>query len=256
MRVAPSPTRPDRVLLEAHALELARGGRMVLRVDALDLHPGERMALVGPNGAGKSTLLAALAGLVAPQAGTLRLAGAPLDTLGPEVRARAIAWLPQAPRAAWGITLAEVAALGRIPWGGADPAHAAQRALERCGIAQLARSRIDQVSGGEARRAHLARAFATEAQLLLLDEPVSDLDPLHRARLLELLALEAAGGVAVVVVLHDLDLALRWAHRVVLLGEGRVLADGPPSDVLTDAHAGRAFGMRVEPCSGLRLVLP
>lgn len=219
-------------------LDIAMGGRAVLHGVSFSAVPGALVALAGPNGAGKSTLLRALAGLIGPHA--------------PDPRH--VAYLPQGARCAWGLTVRQVVALGRLPWGGADPRGAVQSALDSCGIAQLAASRIDRLSGGQARRAMLARALAGEPETLLLDEPVADLDPSACHAIMRLLRRFADGGGTVVAVLHALDLAAAYATRLVVLEAGRIVADGPPQAVLPDAA--RAFGMALHwPATPLLLPL-
>jgi iron complex transport system ATP-binding protein len=214
------------------------GERTVLHDVSFAANDGELVALCGPNGAGKSTLLRALAGLLP---GTT-----PQDP-------RHVAWLPQGARSAWGLTVEQVAALGRIPH--RDRADAAiTKALEVCGIVGLRAARVDRISGGEARRAMLARAFATEPDVFLLDEPTADLDPAASHAIMHLLRATADGGRTVVVVLHALDLALRYAHRVVVLAGGRVTADLPAADALPAAAA--AFGLKFGPDPEPRLLAP
>jgi iron complex transport system ATP-binding protein len=214
------------------------GGRAVLHDVTLATGAGEMVALCGPNGAGKSTLLRALAGLLP---GTT-----PRDP-------RRVAWLPQGARSAWGLTVAQVAALGRIPH--RDRAEGPiTNALEVCGIVGLRDARVDRISGGEARRAMLARAFATEPDVFLLDEPTADLDPAASHAIMRLLRATADAGRTVVVVLHGLDLALRYAHRVVVLAAGRVTADLPAHEALPDAAA--AFGLTFGPDPEPRLLPP
>lgn len=205
---------------------VSRGRRVVLDAMRFVAHAGELCAVVGPNGSGKSTLLLALAGLLPGM---------------PKRDPRQVAWLEQGARAAWGLTVAEVAALGRLPHG--HDGGAVARALDAVGIAGLAGARVDRLSGGEARRAMLARVLATEAAVLLLDEPTSDLDPAAAETLMALLGRVAASGKAVVVVLHAVDLAMRHADRVVVMRQGAITADGAPAEVLAAAAA--AFGMRV-----------
>jgi iron complex transport system ATP-binding protein len=203
------------------------GAREVLHDVTLTAEAGELVALCGPNGAGKSTLLRALAGLLPDTA--------PRDP-------RRVAWLPQGAHCAWGLTVEQVATLGRIPH--RDRAKGAvTKAMDLCGIVHLRAARVDRISGGEARRAMLARVFATEPDVFLLDEPTADLDPAASHAIMRLLRTTADAGRAVIVVLHALDLALRYAHRVVILRAGHVTADLPAGEALPAAAA--AFGLRV-----------
>ena len=220
------------------APSLRLGGREVLRGVDLRLVAGEMVAICGPNGAGKSTLLRALAGL---------LPGMPARD------PRRVAYLPQAARSAWGLTAGQVAALGRIPHGDAAAAPVAA-ALRMCGITALRDVRVDRMSGGQARRAMLARAFATEPEIFLLDEPTADLDPAAAHAIMALLRDTARAGRTVVVVLHAVDLALRYADRMLVLAEGRIAADGAPGAMLPAAAA--AFGLPYGVDSGPRLLPP
>lgn len=231
-------------MIAAEALVVRLDGRAVLDRVSVAVAPGELVALVGPNGAGKSTLLRALAGLAPPSAGTVTLDGRPVAALAPRLRARRIAWLDQGARAAWGMTVREIAALGRLPHGDAAEAPVAA-ALAAVGLAAMAGRRIDRLSGGEARRAMIARVLATEPAAMLLDEPCADLDPAQAFAVMRLLRDQAAAGRAVLVVLHDLALAARYADRMVLLESGRVVADAAADAVMQDAVAGRVFGVRI-----------
>jgi ABC-type cobalamin/Fe3+-siderophores transport system ATPase subunit len=212
-------------MIGASHLSVTLGGRTVLEDVSLTVQPGELVALCGPNGAGKSTLLRALAGLLP-------------DT--PERDPRRVAYLPQGARCAWSLTVEQVAALGRIPHRD-QAASPVSLALQLCGIDALRTARVDRISGGEARRAMLARAFATEPEVFLLDEPTADLDPAASHAIMRLLRDTADGGRVVVVVLHALDVALRYAHRVVVMAGGRVTADLPAARALPAAAA--AFGL-------------
>ena len=210
------------------------GTRTILRdVTFAAPRPGALTALCGPNGAGKTTLLRALAGL-------LPHTSRPDPTL--------VVYLPQSARSAWGLTVRQVAELGRIPHGDrrTEPV---DRALHLCGVEALRDTRIDRISGGEMRRAMLARAFATEPEVFLLDEPTADLDPAAAHDVMGLLRRTADAGTAVVVVLHAIDLALRYADRVVLLRDGRIEADLPANQALPKAAAlfGLPYGLDPTP---------
>jgi len=206
-------------------LSVVLGGRTVLDDVSLAARPGELIALCGPNGAGKSTLLRAIAGLLP-------------DTQASDPRR--VAYLPQGARCAWGLTVEQVAALGRIPH--RDHAMAPiERALRLCGIEPLRSARVDRISGGEARRAMLARAFATEPEVFLLDEPTADLDPAASHAIMRLLRDATEAGRSVLVVLHAVDLALRYAHRLVVLSAGRITVDLPADQALPAVAA--AFGL-------------
>jgi iron complex transport system ATP-binding protein len=231
-------------VIAAESLAVRLDGRTVLDGVSLAVAPGELVALVGPNGAGKSTLLRALAGLIRPASGQVTLDGTPLAVLAPRARARRIAWLEQGARAAWGMSVREIAGLGRLPHGdAAQPPVAA--ALAAVGLDHMADRRIDRLSGGEARRAMIARVLATVPDVMLLDEPCADLDPAQGFAVMRLLRDEAAKGRAVIVVLHDLALAARYAGRMALLESGRLVADAAPDAVMADALAGRVFGVRI-----------
>lgn len=220
------------------APSLRLGGREVLRDVDLRLGAGECVAICGPNGAGKSTLLRALAGLLPDM---------------PARDPRRVAYLPQGAHSAWGLTAMQIAALGRIPHRDAASAPV-EAALQACGIAPLCDVRIDRMSGGQARRAMLARAFATEPEMFLLDEPTADLDPAAAHEIMALLRDTARGGRIVVVVLHALDLALGYADRMLVLADGRIAADGTPAAVLPAAAA--AFGLPYGVDSRPRLLPP
>ncbi len=231
-------------MIQVEDVTLVRSGRPVLAQLSFRVGIGELVALIGPNGAGKSTLLRLLAGLVRPTRGRVLVKGKVLDELPPKVRARWIGWLPQRARAAWGMPVREVIALGRLPYGDRAQAPVA-RAIARLDLASLAEARIDRLSGGEAKRAMIARVLAGEPRVLLLDEPTADLDPAAAFAVMRLLrALAAEEGRAVVVVLHDLTLAARFADRFLLLADGHLVAEGPATAVLNNATAGRVFGIR------------
>ena len=221
--------------LQAEGLALSLGGRRVVDGVTLSLQPGQWLALVGPNGAGKSSLLSLLAGLRPPDAGRLWLAGRPLADWTARDRACRLAWLSQQGEADGDIGVADVVGLGRLPqqglFGAPTPADAVavQAAMAETECIALADRRFATLSGGERQRVLLARVLAVGADVLLLDEPTTHLDPPHQRALVRSLAARARAGAAVAAVLHDLNLALA-ADRLLVMQAGRLVADGPPDD--------------------------
>jgi len=213
-------------VLEARALTLQAGGYTVLRKVSARFEPGQVTAILGANGAGKSTLLAALAGLSPPASGEVRLDGAPLLDLPPRRRAQRLGFIPQTPEIAWGLEVRTVVGLGRSPWLGA-------RGL----------SREDEAAVDRALAAARARALAGEPEWLLADEPYAGLDPRHALEAGDLFRRLAGEGAGVLLTLHDLTLAARLADRVLVLGHGRVLADGPPAAAMTPEILAAAYGI-------------
>jgi len=227
----------------------SHGPRRVLREIGLTLEGGAMIALCGPNGAGKSTLLRLAAGLAAPDRGGVELDGEPVWRLEARRRARSIAYLPADARSAWPMTARRIAALGRIPhlkplrrFGVEDEA-AIEEALRRVGAEALADRVFNTLSTGEQARILLARALATRAPVILLDEPTAALDPRHQLAVMEALKAEAARGALVVFAAHALELAAAYADRVLLLDEGRLHADGAPEAVLDEAAMKAVFGV-------------
>ena len=221
----------------------AIGGRTVLREVDLTVGSGEMVALCGPNGAGKSSAIRAALGLLPLTDGRALLAGQSLSNLSPGQRADGAAYLPQERRIAWNLPAVEVAALG-APWLAGDPAlDRARAALVEVDIGHLADRGVSEMSGGERARVLLARLLTTRARALLADEPVAGLDPDAQLMVLERLAARARSGQAVLVSLHDLTLAARFADRVVVLDQGRVVADGPPLEALRPVILRTVFGL-------------
>lgn len=219
-------------------------GRTVLGGVDLTLHAGELVALCGPNGAGKSSMIRAMAGLL-PLASGLAFAGAEsVRGLSPQQRAERIAYLPQERRIAWDMAAGEIAALGAPFLSGAEALVRAGSALAEVGAGHLRDRGVAGMSGGERARVLLARVLVADARALLADEPVAGLDPDAQLLVLDLLKTRAASGQAVLVSLHDLTLAARYADRIVVIDRGRIVADGPPMQALTPACLLDVFGIR------------
>ena len=254
-------------LLELRDVSVRLGGReLVQRVD-LAVRAGELFGLIGPNGAGKSTLVKAVAQLV-PYAGRILVGGERLEQLPARERACRLAYLSQDDRLQWPISVQDLVALGRHPyrgswWRGAGTAsdadrHAIDRALHATDVWRLRERRADTLSGGERARARLARVLAVEAPLLLADEPVAALDPLHQLRVMELLREQCRTGAAAIVVLHDLTLASRFCDRLLLLHEGAPVAAGSVAEVLSAENLRRVYGIRalLGEQAGQRYIVP
>ena len=220
------------MILSAENLSLTRGRNLVLDRVTMALEPGTITAVCGPNGAGKSSLLMALAGLLKPVTGSVELDGEPLASLHPRQRAQAIGYLPQTPEVAWDVSVANLVSLGRLPHRDAGDA-AVAHALDSADLGSLAQRPVSTLSGGEKARALLARVLAGEPRWILADEPLAALDLAHQLAMLATLRTEAESGTGVVLVLHDLTLAMNHAQRVLVLREGRLLADGPPEHALS-----------------------
>ncbi|WP_338142411.1 ABC transporter ATP-binding protein [Georgenia faecalis] len=211
---------------------------------------GSLSAVVGPNGSGKSTLLRLLAGAAAPDAGTVLLDARDLTALPRRERARELALVEQDATAEVDLGVLDVVLLGRTPhrprWGGdsEDDLAVARAALARAGAPDLAGRAFATLSGGERQRVHLARALAQQPRLLLLDEPTNHLDVAAQLAVLSLARTLAGTGVTVLAALHDLSSALRWCDHVLVLEAGRVVAAGPPREVLTPDLVGSVYGVR------------
>jgi iron complex transport system ATP-binding protein len=204
----------------------------VLQQFDLRVPAGELVAIVGPNGAGKSSVIRALAGLLPLREGQARLGGVDVAALSPRERAARVAYLPQERRIAWNLPALEVAALG-APWlTGAEALRTARSALEDVEAGHLAERGVAEMSGGERARVLLARALTCASAALMADEPIAGLDPDAQLMVLELLRRRARAGQAVLVSLHDLTLAARYADRVVVIDAGRLIADASPLQAL------------------------
>ena len=230
----------DKPMLAAQQLEVALSGRTVLHNVSLSLPSGRLVALVGPNGAGKTTLLRALAGLV-PSTGGIEVGGDHLSSLSLRERAKRFGYLPQGHHVHWPLPAKDVVALGRYPHGATDPARlsprdeaAVLRAMQATNVVEFAERPVTELSGGERSRVALARVLAVEAPIVLADEPTASLDPRYQIDVMINLRGAADRGVLVVVVTHDLGLAARFADTVLVLSDGRLVAQGKPAEALSE----------------------
>ena len=239
-------------MIELRGVTVELGGKPVVdRVDAV-VADGEWLALIGPNGAGKTTLLRAIARLL-PFAGEIALDGRLATDLPRGELARLVALVPQEPSTPPWMTVAEYVLLGRTPHlgplakEGARDREAAASSLVRLDLLPFATRRLGTLSGGEKQRVVVARALAQEARIVLLDEPTAALDIGHQQQALELLdGLRAESGLTLVAAMHDLTLAAQYADRMLLLDAGRVVADGPPADVLTETLISTHYGAAID----------
>ncbi len=242
--------------LQARGVDFSYGRGAVLRGIGVEIRPGERVALIGPNGSGKTTLLRLLSGFLRPDLGEVRLGGRRLTGYSRREVARRVAVVPQTLEVPFAFTVEELVLMGRTPymspWGGPGPGDVAvvREAMERTGVSFLEDRPYPELSGGERQRVLLALALAQEPQILLLDEPTAHLDINHQVEVLDLVrALNRDSGLTVAAAMHDLNLAALYFGRLLLLEDGRIVADGPPQEVLEEQRIARAFGatVRIEP---------
>lgn len=253
--------------LAARGLTLSYEERVVVEGLDLDVPDGRVTVVVGPNACGKSTLLRALGRLLRPRGGSVLLDGAELARVPTRQIARTLGLLPQSPVPPEGITVADLVSRGRQPhqkwwqqWSEADERLVAE-AMERTATTELADRMVDELSGGQRQRAWIAMALAQDTELLLLDEPTTFLDIAHQVEVLDLVRrLNRERGRTVVAVLHDLNQAARYADHLIAMKAGRVVAEGPPAEVVTAELVGEVFGLAAvvvpDPVTGDPLVVP
>ena len=233
--------------------------RLLENVD-IEARRGQFVGVIGPNGAGKSTLLRAISGVLKRQAGSVTLQGRELQSLSSRDVAEIVALVPQIAPFTQGFTSLELVLMGRYPRmgrlqiEGAADRRAAADAMQLTDTEAFSERTLDTLSGGERQRVFLARALAQQPQVLLLDEPTSNLDILHQLKILTLVRQLVDEGLTAIAAIHDLNLAARFCDRLVLLTDGRVVTEGSPLEVLTPEHIERAFGVKSaiyrEPISG------
>ena len=244
-----------RPLARLSDLRLTKARRPVLNGVALEIFPGELLALVGPNGAGKSSALKCLGGIETAWSGRVELEGRPLTSFPADERARRIAYLPQFFAPHWEVSVTDLLDIGRqrglTPFGRCTiraPVPAAVKSnglLQELELTGLLDRQFASLSGGERARALLAKALIARPNLLLADEPIASLDPAHQLRTMQYLR-RSLNEVASLVVLHDLNLALRFADRMAVMAEGRIVMCGTNEDVLTSGILTEVFGVRFE----------
>ena len=236
-------------LLEAEGLGYSIDGRVLVADAAFALGAGELTALIGPNGSGKTTLLRLALGLLEKDAGRSSINGTAVEMLSPVARARRVAYLPQARPLVWPQPVRDVVSLGRFAYGAAlgrlsqEDSEAVERAIRACQLDGFEERAADTLSGGELSRVHLARALAAETPLVVADEPVAALDPRYQHKTMQLFANMTRAGRSVLTVIHDLDLALRYASKVLWMHEGRIVANGTPQETFTATRLRDVFGI-------------
>lgn len=253
--------------LSALQLSAGYGDRAIISGLDLDILPGQITVIVGPNACGKSTLLRTLSRLLRPQGGQVLLDGKSVHAARPRELARTLGLLPQSPVAPEGITVSDLVSRGRHPhhgmlsrWTVRDDKAVAQ-ALQATQTLDLAERPVDELSGGQRQRVWIAMALAQQTDILLLDEPTTFLDITHQVEVLDLLCdLNASRGTTIVMVLHDLNLAARYADRLIVMAAGRIEAMGTAEEALTEANLRRVFELDsriiTDPTSGRPIMLP
>ncbi|MGW4766497.1 ABC transporter ATP-binding protein [Nocardia sp. NPDC004278] len=253
--------------LSAQEVTLGYGDRVIVDGLSIDIAPGVVTTVIGPNGCGKSTMLRALGRLLRPQQGRILLDGKAISSMKTKDVARIVGMLPQSPVAPEGLTVADLVARGRHPhqswirqWSATDEDEVIS-ALAATGIADLADRTLDELSGGQRQRAWISMALAQGTDILLLDEPTTYLDLAHSVEVLDLVdRLHDEHGRTVVMVLHDLNLAIRYSDRLIVMRDGRIVAQGAPADIINVALLREVFDLDAsvleDPVSGRPMIVP
>lgn len=252
MKTTAKKPAPDSEILRIQDLWFSWKDRPAIQCISLGCRAGEFVGIIGPNGAGKSTLLRLIAGLLNPSRGSIQVVGRPLQWMSRREAARVIAMVPQKAATEFAFSVEEVVRMGRYPHRGRFEMESerdvalVREAMALTETSHLSRHPITEISGGEQQRVILARALAQDPQLLLLDEPTSNLDPLYQLHVLKVVRMRVNQSLAVVAPMHDLELGSRFCDRLVLIKDGMILAEGSPEQVLTPDNLRSGFKVRAK----------
>lgn len=263
---APTPsstTTSSHVRVNVRDLLVRRRHKTIVDNVSFDVKAGEVLGLIGPNGAGKSTVLGSLAGIDKPDSGSILVDGRNIASLSAHERAQRLGWVEQHGKVNWPLSVERLITLGRIPhlppWGQLTDIDllAVENAIEKADCDSIRKRQVPSLSGGERARVLLARALAAEPTVLFADEPVSSLDLGHQLQTMQLLRDYASNKRAVVIVMHDLSLAVRYCNRLLLMHEGRLVATGEPAAVLSHQNIAEVYGVSVVTgCESVPWVVP
>lgn len=237
---------------DAANISVVKDGQSLVKDASFTLKPGELTVLLGPNGAGKTSLLQASLGIERPNAGTAMVDGHNIASLSPQARARKISYLPQTRPLAWPARAADIVALGRFAYGasparlGDDDRRAIDKAITACELTHLAERAADTLSGGELARLHFARTLAAQTDYLIADEPVAALDPQHQFRILDLIRSYVDTGNSALIILHDINLAARYADQLLWMKDGEIVARGSVKDSLSPERIEQIYNIQAE----------
>ncbi|MGM0510536.1 MAG: ABC transporter ATP-binding protein [Thermoplasmatota archaeon] len=236
-------------VLEAQGIDFAyNGGPLVLKDVGLELNGGEIVALVGPNGSGKSTLLKCLADFHRPNKGSVRLDGRDITDLSLEEKARKVSYVPQIEKTSFPSTVFDTVLMGRKPYIAWKPSkkdiEIVSGLLEKLGLEKLAMRDINELSGGQRQKVFIARALAQHPDVMLLDEPTSDLDLKHQLEVLDIIKEQTHEGISALIAIHDLNMAVRYSDRIIMLREGEVFASGG-MEIITPENIEEVYEVKV-----------